>query len=394
MDREATLQRKVFAAIASAALPLAVLLPASPASATPLGTVTFTASPRSVAQNGQITLSGSATFNGSPAANEQITIRRYSNSHDPENITATTDGSGNFTRDVTLDDSGAHLFSAVVNPAAASAAATTSADAGTATAAPSVVAWSVPPSVPTANGTLTSSNGVVFAPGVRTTTVGGTVEANRYVGIVVYPGGTFLGDVQADGNGNFQKAITLPDGFDGDYTIAALNAVTLSVGDIDPTVVTKAVTLPVTVHTAPATVPQSAGPLTSSAGISFTSTSRSTTVSASGFEPGTSVSVLVYSSPTLLGTTTVDQTGAFHLPVTLPGGMAGNHTFIAMGQAAGSSTTRVLSLPITVAGTGSALAVTGVAAWLIVAVGIAALIAGGGLTLAGRRRRVSFVIPD
>jgi hypothetical protein len=103
-----------------------------------------------------------------------------------------------------------------------------------------------------------------------------------------------------------------------------------------------------------------------------------------GFAPGGAVSVYVYSTPTLLATTTADPTGAMTVTVVLPSDLpAGSHTLQAVGPAPGGGTNQ-LSVQFTVGG--NPLASTGfpVVTALVLA---AVLLVGGGAVLVGLRRR-------
>ncbi len=97
-----------------------------------------------------------------------------------------------------------------------------------------------------------------------------------------------------------------------------------------------------------------------------------------GYAPYSSITLAIYSSPTVLGTVTADADGAFAKSVTVPAGLAtGTHSLVASGVDK-TGTVRALRLDITVAasGSGGGLPVTGPAVvWLIVG--------GFALTLAG-----------
>jgi titin len=97
-----------------------------------------------------------------------------------------------------------------------------------------------------------------------------------------------------------------------------------------------------------------------------------------GYAPYSSVTLAIYSSPTVLGTVIADVDGAFAKSVTIPAGLAtGAHSLVASGVDQ-TGTVRSLRLDITVAGSGGGgtLPVTGpTVVWLIVG--------GFALTLAG-----------
>ncbi|MFF5231401.1 fibronectin type III domain-containing protein [Dactylosporangium sp. NPDC000521] len=165
-------------------------------------------------------------------------------------------------------------------------------------------------------------------------------------------------------------------------------AATVAEGDATtsaPLAVTPAA--PVTV---PATVPPTAvdGVLTSSAGTALPSAGQPTVLVGTGFAPRTWVQLLVYSSPTALGTALTDEHGEFSKQVTVPAGMSGGHTFVSMGTDP-SGTLRVLKLAVTVGAApadvqapgsgGGGLPVTGPPVTLLTLAALA-LIAGGAAT--------------
>ncbi|MGY1742204.1 MULTISPECIES: fibronectin type III domain-containing protein [unclassified Blastococcus] len=142
----------------------------------------------------------------------------------------------------------------------------------------------------------------------------------------------------------------------------------------------------------PATVPTSNGALgTSGFSTGSVTQGQTITVSGSGYAPFSTVTVLVYSSPTVLGTVEADANGAFTFTGKLPAGLAaGSHTLVAAGVDADGNP-RYLTQAITVGGpTGSGgLAYTGADIAVPAIGGLAALAVGGGLVLAGRRRRAA-----
>ena len=83
----------------------------------------------------------------------------------------------------------------------------------------------------------------------------------------------------------------------------------------------------------PATVPTSSGDLTPEAGSSDEVVAGKTMViSGTGYEPHSTVTVLIYSSPQVLTTVVADANGAFTVTVTVPAGLtAGQHTLVASG---------------------------------------------------------------
>jgi len=102
----------------------------------------------------------------------------------------------------------------------------------------------------------------------------------------------------------------------------------------------------------PATLPSPvAGPLGSSAGTTFTRTSRGTVLSGSGYLPHTDVGIALYPGARLIATTTTNDSGAFSVAVSLPAGIAGRRTVLAIGNALDTDdvTVRYLTLPIIIA---------------------------------------------
>lgn len=142
----------------------------------------------------------------------------------------------------------------------------------------------------------------------------------------------------------------------------------------------------------PAAVPPASGPLDVPASAA---PGGSLPVRGAGFLPHSTVTLVVYSTPTVLGTVVTDATGAFTGTVALPAGLApGAHSLVAVGvDPAGNPRSLVSALtvagaaPAARAGTGSALAYTGAEVTGTAVAGLAALGLGTVLTLAGRRRR-------
>jgi titin len=142
----------------------------------------------------------------------------------------------------------------------------------------------------------------------------------------------------------------------------------------------------------PATVPTKNGDLVMTAGKSNAVAAGSkVTVTGTGYAPGSTVSVAVYSTPQVLTTAVADANGAFSVEVTVPAGLAaGNHTLVASGVDA-NGVLRYVTLPVTVTATGSAklLASTGADVTVPALGGIAALGLGAGLIGVSRRRRTA-----
>ncbi|NEM05846.1 fibronectin type III domain-containing protein [Geodermatophilus normandii] len=144
----------------------------------------------------------------------------------------------------------------------------------------------------------------------------------------------------------------------------------------------------------PATVPTSNGDLTRPAGQSGSVAAGSAVeISGSGYLPGSTVSLIVYSTPQVVGSAVADENGRFTATVTLPAGLtSGAHTLVASGVDP-SGNPRYLTLPVTVTGgtataaTTGGLAYTGASVALPALGGLAALALGGALVVAGRRTR-------
>jgi hypothetical protein len=147
----------------------------------------------------------------------------------------------------------------------------------------------------------------------------------------------------------------------------------------------------------PDQVPAGDGPLSSSHTATFTTTSRTTTLTGTGFAPNTPITVGIHSTPQVLTTTLTDSTGAFSVEVTIPTGYTGAHTLLAVGLGPDQATLRTLTLPITIAAdpaspassTGG-LAVTGRALTTTIGLALALLAIGTAAIITVRRRRPHF----
>ena len=145
----------------------------------------------------------------------------------------------------------------------------------------------------------------------------------------------------------------------------------------------------------PATVPTSNGSLTPGAGSSDkVEAGKTMVVSGTGYQPGSTVTVLIYSEPQVLTTVVADASGNFTATVTVPAGLApGQHTLVASGvDTLGNQRFTTLAVTVSAAGTATVtvtvpkLASTGADVGLPLAGGIVALALGGGLIVASRRR--------
>jgi LPXTG-motif cell wall-anchored protein len=139
----------------------------------------------------------------------------------------------------------------------------------------------------------------------------------------------------------------------------------------------------------PATVPASNGPLTPAAGTTDKVVAgKPMTFSGTGYMPGSTVTVLIYSEPQVLTTVVADPSGNFTVTVTVPAGLAaGQHTLVAAGvDTLGND--RFMTLAVTVSAGGVAtLAYTGTDVTVPAIAGLAAVAVGAGLIVASRRRR-------
>jgi LPXTG-motif cell wall-anchored protein len=112
------------------------------------------------------------------------------------------------------------------------------------------------------------------------------------------------------------------------------------------------------------------------------------TVVGTGFLPYSTATIVIYSTPTVLGTVTTDGNGNFSRAVTVPRGLAaGQHNLVASGVAPDGSQ-RFMKMAVTVGTTKAAqrLASTGASVTGPVVGGLVAIAAGTGLLFAVRRR--------
>ncbi|RBY93490.1 hypothetical protein DQ237_17955 [Blastococcus sp. TF02-8] len=115
------------------------------------------------------------------------------------------------------------------------------------------------------------------------------------------------------------------------------------------------------------------------------------TVIGTGFLPYSTATIVIYSSPTVLGTVVTDAQGNFTKPVTVPTGLAaGTHSLVASGVAPDGSD-RFLRMDVSVAGgsgrSAGSLAYTGADLLLPLVLGTGGVVAGALLFLVTRRRR-------
>ncbi|TQN38096.1 hypothetical protein FHU33_4781 [Blastococcus colisei] len=143
----------------------------------------------------------------------------------------------------------------------------------------------------------------------------------------------------------------------------------------------------------PATVPASNGPMTPAAGSSGkVEAGKTMTVTGTGYAPGSTVTLLIYSEPQVLTTVVADSSGNFTATVTVPAGLApGEHTLVASGyDTNGDQRFTTLAVTVSAAGTatvtGPKLAATGADVTLPAIGGLAVLGLGTGLIVVARRR--------
>lgn len=134
------------------------------------------------------------------------------------------------------------------------------------------------------------------------------------------------------------------------------------------------------------TLPTSNGTLTTSAADGKVVAGEKVTVSGKDFLPGSTVELIVYSTPVKLGEAVVASDGTFTATVTLPATLTdGVHHLVATGVDVNGDV-RNLTFEVTVSGGAAVLANTGFSALPAVGAGGLALLAGGGLLVAARRR--------
>jgi hypothetical protein len=112
------------------------------------------------------------------------------------------------------------------------------------------------------------------------------------------------------------------------------------------------------------------------------------TVSGSGYTPTEQVNLTLHSQTYNLGSATTDASGDFSTTVTLPAGVSGSHTITGTAATSGMTASVSVTIGSSAGGGGSGdLAFTGAAVLGIGGIGVALLISGGVLLLAGQRRR-------
>jgi hypothetical protein len=135
-----------------------------------------------------------------------------------------------------------------------------------------------------------------------------------------------------------------------------------------------------------ATLPKANGALTSSDADGKVVAGTQVTISGKDFLPGSTVDLIVYSTPVKLGEAVVASDGTFSATVTLPTTLAnGVHHLVASGVDVNGNV-RNLVVEVTVSGGTAVLANTGFSTLPYLGTGALALLAGGGLLVAARRR--------
>ncbi|GAB3352410.1 fibronectin type III domain-containing protein [Modestobacter lapidis] len=154
---------------------------------------------------------------------------------------------------------------------------------------------------------------------------------------------------------------------------------------------------------APTAVPTASAPLATTDADKSVAVGELVKVNGSGYLPGSSVDIVMYSTPQVLATVVADANGDFTAIVTVPEGLAdGTHNLVAAGVDEDGNP-RYLVVEVTVTGgvaavaavvsdstslaTTGGLAYTGFTALPFVGAGVLALGVGGGLLVVSRRRQ-------
>jgi LPXTG-motif cell wall-anchored protein len=139
--------------------------------------------------------------------------------------------------------------------------------------------------------------------------------------------------------------------------------------------------VPATVPATPLTLTTDRGPITKA------TAGQEITVIGTGFLPFSTATVVIYSTPQVLGSVVTDAAGAFRTTVTVPSTLeAGQHSLVASGIAPDGSE-RLMRLDVTVTAAGAQLASTGASPLVPALAGAAALLAGTAMLVVSRRRR-------
>jgi LPXTG-motif cell wall-anchored protein len=151
--------------------------------------------------------------------------------------------------------------------------------------------------------------------------------------------------------------------------------------------VAEAVTGKIGAAVAAATLPKSSGALSTDKGaVSTVAIGGTVTLTGGGYQPLSTVTLVMYSTPTVLGTTVADANGNISATVSLPAGVSGQHTLVASGvDPSGAPHNLTMAVTVGTAGKGG-LPNTGASIALPALAGLGALALGGGLLFAARRR--------
>jgi hypothetical protein len=137
------------------------------------------------------------------------------------------------------------------------------------------------------------------------------------------------------------------------------------------------------------TLPKSDGALTSDDADGKVVAGEKITISGKDFLPGSTVDVIVYSTPVKLGSVVVGTDGTFSYTVTLPKDLEnGVHHLVASGVDINGNA-RNMVVEVTVSGGTAVLAFTGFSALPYLGGGALAVLAGAGLLVASRRRQAA-----
>ena len=113
------------------------------------------------------------------------------------------------------------------------------------------------------------------------------------------------------------------------------------------------------------------------------------TLTGTGYAPNSTVSLYIYSTPTLLATVQTNGTGSFSKVVTIPANLApGAHHLVSAGVDP-SGNPRYLTSAVSVAQATGTLAWTGFETLPVLLGGVLTVAVGAGLVLVGRRRRTA-----
>lgn len=136
--------------------------------------------------------------------------------------------------------------------------------------------------------------------------------------------------------------------------------------------------------------------------VTATAGGASIVVTGANYQPGETVTLVLFSTPVTLGTSgPTDASGSFSLAVTIPAGTpVGAHTIVGTGNSIGDSASTAITVVSASAGTaasvsgnsgtsGGSLAFTGSDIAATAGVGAIAIALGGMLVMAGRRRRAT-----